>query len=329
MDKYLKPESWIITEDKFNAENLSYEENIFHLCNGRIGQKGNFVEFYSGKSLCGSYITNLKECGYPDNTLFVPDWMFIDVYIDNIQLDLAQCTILDYKRMLNMKNAYVERIFTVVMSSGKEMKVRTKRFLSTIDTEIAAEYISITPVNFGADITYVPLIKSNNIKKAEEDDELGWEVLKTKAYGDEAYLLAREKSSNFYLGIGNKYELKINDNVEPLLSEDMIQDDNFTGHSYTIHCHKGQQIVFNKYIAVLSSCDHCIEDIMPNTQAVVKDACEEGFYNLLLSHSNKWKERWENTEIEFDNNIKSQQETLFRYFDKYQKHSEDYELKEL
>ncbi len=84
MNKYLKAESWIIAMNEFNADMLSYEENIFHLCNGRIGQKGNFTEFYSGKKLCGSYITNLYECGYPNNTLFIPDWMFINVYIDNI-----------------------------------------------------------------------------------------------------------------------------------------------------------------------------------------------------------------------------------------------------
>ncbi len=315
MNKYLKAESWIIAMNEFNADMLSYEENIFHLCNGRIGQKGNFTEFYSGKKLCGSYITNLYECGYPNNTLFIPDWMFINVYIDNIQLNIAKCNILDYKRILNMQDAYVERIFTVTISEDREIKVRTKRFLSSTDAEIAAEYISITPINFSANITYVPLIRSNNIKM---DDELGWKILDTKSNENEAYILAREKLSNLYVGIGNKYELRINDHAEPLVYDEVIQDDNFIGHSYTIYCPDNHQATLYKYIAVLSSCNHCIEDIIPNTQAVVKDACEEGFYNLLLSHSYKWNTIWENTEMEYTNNIEAQQKIIFNHFNKYQ-----------
>ena len=65
MNKYLKVDPWCIIEDKFNPMNQRSSESIFSLGNGRMGQRANFEEAYSGDTLPGSYVAGIY---YPDKT---------------------------------------------------------------------------------------------------------------------------------------------------------------------------------------------------------------------------------------------------------------------
>ena len=56
MNKYIIPDEWKIIENDFSKENHMSSESIFRLGNGQMGQRANFEESYSGKSLQGTYI---------------------------------------------------------------------------------------------------------------------------------------------------------------------------------------------------------------------------------------------------------------------------------
>jgi len=327
MNRYLKYDEWNIIEEGFNPENHRSSESIFSLGNGKMGQRANFEEFYSGDRLQGSYIAGVYypdktrvgwwKNGYPEyfaKVLNAPDWTFIDIYINNIQLDLARCEILSFKRILNMKEGFLERKFIAKIDKTKEIKVSTKRFLSIVDTEVGAIRYSITPLNFDADITFTPLINGDVRNEDANYGERFWDIIETKAYGDEAYLLAKTKKTDFYVGMGIKYEIELNGDTQETKSDEVIQEDEFTGHAITIGCHQNQQAVIYKYISVLSSLNHCIEDILPNAQVVVKDAKEKGFYNLLDAHANKWEEKWSHSDIKIKGDIKAQQAIRFNIF---------------
>jgi len=65
MNRYIKPDKWNIIEEGFSAENVPSSESIFSIGNGRMGQRANFEEQYSGKTLQGNYIAGVY---YPDKT---------------------------------------------------------------------------------------------------------------------------------------------------------------------------------------------------------------------------------------------------------------------
>ena len=49
-------DEWKIIEHGFNPEKQEAAESIFSIGNGAFGQRANFEERYSGKSLQGSYV---------------------------------------------------------------------------------------------------------------------------------------------------------------------------------------------------------------------------------------------------------------------------------
>ena len=65
MKNYLKHDEWCIVEEGFNREYNKITESIFSLGNGRMGQRANFEEQFSGETLQGNYVAGVY---YPDKT---------------------------------------------------------------------------------------------------------------------------------------------------------------------------------------------------------------------------------------------------------------------
>ena len=61
----IKQDNWCIIEEGFKPKYNRISESIFSIGNGRMGQRANFEENYSGNTLQGSYIAGVY---YPDKT---------------------------------------------------------------------------------------------------------------------------------------------------------------------------------------------------------------------------------------------------------------------
>src|SRR6195952_5397596 len=166
MKDYIQVDEWKIIEQGFNPHYNKISESIFSLGNGRMGQRANFEETYSGSTLQGNYIAGIYypdktrvgwwKNGYPEyfaKVLNAANWIGIDITIEGEQLDLAQCSIQQFSRELNMKEGFLKRNFTATTKSGKQVAVESTRFCSMADDETAAIRYTITPLNFSGAVT--------------------------------------------------------------------------------------------------------------------------------------------------------------------------------
>ena len=142
MKTYYKTDEWNIIEEGFSPEEHKKSESIFSIGNGRIGQRANFEEKYSGEKLQGSYVAGVYypdktrvgwwKNGYPEyfaKVLNAPNWIGINVNIEGEDLDLAKAKVSNFKRTLNMKEGYLERTFIAELANGCKVKVLAKRFV--------------------------------------------------------------------------------------------------------------------------------------------------------------------------------------------------------
>ena len=65
MTKLIASDPWKIIQDGFHSERERFYQSVFSIGNGKMGQRANFEENYSGDSMQGSYIAGLY---YPDKT---------------------------------------------------------------------------------------------------------------------------------------------------------------------------------------------------------------------------------------------------------------------
>ena len=162
-------DEWKLIENSFDPAKQEQAESIFSIGNGSFGQRANFEEAYSGKSLQGSYVGGVYypdktrvgwwKNGYPEyfaKVLNATNWIGIFIEIDGVKLDLATCQIKSFYRELDMKTSTLTRKFRVQLSNNKEIEVVSVRFCSMHNQEIAAIRYSITPLNFSGNVSFTP-----------------------------------------------------------------------------------------------------------------------------------------------------------------------------
>ncbi len=129
MNSYYKDDEWLIIEEGFHPDRNRESESIFSIGNGYMGQRANFEEQYSGDTLRGSYVAGVYypdktrvgwwKNGYPEyfaKVLNAPNWIGIDISVDGKPVDLATTPASSFRRVLNMKEGYLERSFRVILS---------------------------------------------------------------------------------------------------------------------------------------------------------------------------------------------------------------------
>ncbi|MGC9341844.1 MAG: glycoside hydrolase family 65 protein, partial [Bacteroidales bacterium] len=194
MKNYYKINEWRVIEDSFNPSMQEASESIFSLGNGRMGQRANFEEKYSGQTFQGTYIAGVYypdktrvgwwKIGYPEyfaKVLNAPNWIGINVSVNGIELDLNSCKIHSFYRELNMKEGFLLRKFQVSLSNGNEIEVEAKRFLSIADDEIGAIRYAVKSLNFDGEISFTPYIDGNVKNRDANYDEVFWDIEENKA----------------------------------------------------------------------------------------------------------------------------------------------------
>jgi len=130
MKNYLQHHEWSIIETDFREEYNRISESVFSIGNGRMGQRANFEEQFTGETLQGNYVAGVYypdktrvgwwKNGYPEyfaKVLNAANWIGIDVAFDGEALDLAKCEVEEFRRELNMKEGYLERTFVALLTA--------------------------------------------------------------------------------------------------------------------------------------------------------------------------------------------------------------------
>jgi len=326
MKKYIKSDEWLIIEEGFNPLNHKSSESIFALGNGYMGQRANFEEYYSGKSLQGSYIAGIYypdktrvgwwKNGYPEyfaKVLNSPNWIGIDVKLGDEQLNLAKCPPETFTRILNMKEGTLKRHMVVTFPSGKRMEVESLRFLSMDHPEVGVIRYAIMLPDSDDTVEITPCLDGNVRNEDANYNEQFWNILEAKAQEGESCLLAQTRKLDFRLGISMCYQLTLDDkpfSVHPKL----IELPKLSGNSIRVNLSKGTKLVLYKYAAILSSLNHPVEELAIRSRQVARSAAKEGFDSLLSAHQKRWADIWSHSDIVIKGDIEAQQGIRFNIF---------------
>lgn len=326
MKKYLKLDEWNIIEEGFTPENNEISESIFSLGNGFMGQRANFEEKYSCRSLLGSYIAGVYfpdktkvgwwKNGYPEyfaKVLNSTNWIGIDIKIDGESLDIAQCKIKDFTRILHMKEGYLERNFNAVLKNGKEVKVNSKRFISMARNEIGTIKYSISPINFDGCIEVSPYLDGDVINKDSNYDEKFWLEVAKNVQPYEGYVMLKTKKLDF--NICSYMRFKITKNNEKInIPIDTFQKEKYISNTVRIDCCKNDELTVYKYVANTSSRYYDTDMLVKVTKALSLQAQTLGFQALFEEQCKAWEEKWKHSDIIINGDLEAQQAIRFNIF---------------
>lgn len=324
MKNYIIADEWNIIEEGFDPHLNKISESIFSVGNGRMGQRANFEEAYSGESLQGNYVAGVYypdktrvgwwKNGYPEyfaKVLNATNWIGIDIQIDNEPLDLYTCKVTDFKRVLNMKEGYLSRTFTAELKSGKQVKVTAKRFCSIVNDELAALHYQLTPLNFNAEITLTSYIDGDVKNQDSNYDEKFWEEVSQDQESNTDYLTLVTKKTNFEVCTGSRSFISLNGKE---LSLTAVAKEKYLAQTVKVSAQQNDNIVVSKIVANLSSENHDKTTLVANAKELIEAASAKGFEQLLQEQANAWAAKWEESDMVITGDVAAQQAIRFNIF---------------
>ena len=330
---YIKADSWSIIEEGFDPESVKSSESLFSIGNGAMGQRANFEENYTGETFQGSYIAGIY---YPDKTkvgwwkngypkyfakvLNAPNWIGIDVEINDENLDLNTCTdVKNFRRELNMKEGWYNRSFEATLKNGTEIAVNIRRFLCMDLDEVGVINYEITPLNKDAKIVFKPYIDAGIQNEDANWEEKFWETLEIKRTGNEGFVTAQTFKTNFKATTFMQNSIWVNGkngNISPSnikTGADKIQ------FSYDVIIGKGESSSIQKIGGYTVSLNHA--NTLSAAENAIKEALTKGYDQLLEEQITAWAKIWEMSDITIDGDVKAQQGIRFNIFQLNQTYS--------
>ncbi|MDP5081912.1 MAG: glycoside hydrolase family 65 protein [Winogradskyella sp.] len=324
---YIIPNSWSILEQGFDPNHIKASESLFSIGNGAMGQRANFEEQYSGSTFQGSYIAGVYypdktkvgwwKNGYPEyfaKVLNAPNWIGINVFINDEALDLYTCKkVEDFKRELNMKEGWLSRYFVATLQNDIKVEINVKRFLSLVSDQLGAIDYKVKPINSDASITYMPYIDSGITNEDSNWDDKFWETLNVCNENNQGFIEAKTMKTDFHICTFMESRVFINGDlltIEPKSNTDI----NLASYSYTHQVKQNEIYSIQKFGGYTVDRNHGKNELVSVAKSILEKATKSGFSALLKEQKTAWAQIWDKADIAIDGDVKAQQGIRFNIF---------------
>lgn len=333
MKNYIKHHEWLIIEEGFEPENMRISESIFSIGNGKMGQRANFEEKYSGDSLQGSYVAGIYypdktrvgwwKNGYPEyfaKIINSTNWIGINISINGEELDLAKAKIHSFERVLDMQNGLLSRTFTTELENGNQVEVTSKRFVSIDNTAIGTIQYTIKAVNFSGEILVSPYLDGDVFNEDSNYDEKFWIEISKEIEGNKGNITLETLKTKFRISTAMIFQIQKNGQPEISTISNSAKE-KYVEAAQNIKVNKGDVVAIEKYTATISSLDYSPEQLTASAKDLVSEAHSKGFDLLFENHKNLWLKKWETSDIKIEGDVAAQQGIRYNIFQLNQTYS--------
>ena len=330
MKGHYKVDPWKIIEEGFEPLHQEASESLFSIGNGRFGQRANFEENYSGSTLQGSYIGGIY---YPDKTLVgwwkngypeyfakvlnAPNWIGISIEVDGEEIDLAQNKVIEFERILDMRNGVLQRNFIVEINNGNQIQVNSTRFCSLTSDSIGAIRYNIKPLNFSGNFNVSPYIDADVKNEDSNYDEKFWDVTQSEIKPHFGFIKSTTKKSAFVVNTGMMCNILL-DGLQLEIEPETVKKEAYIANKFDFYGTEGSEISVLKFATYTTSFNHDQKDLNYETEEVLKSAVSKGFTNLLEEHQKAWQALWQFGDIKIEGDDAAQQAIRFNIFHLHQ-----------
>lgn len=326
MKDFIIKDSWSVVEEGFHATYNEYVESLCALGNGRMGQRGNFEEYYSGHTLQGNYVAGVYypdktrvgwwKNGYPEyfaKVLNAANWIGIDIHIAGQRLDLNQCDIQEFRRELNMKQGFLQRKVKFANKAGHVLEIETKRINSIVDDEAGVIHYQLKSINFAGSIKIGAFIDGDIANKDSNYDEKFWNAVNHKAELNTSFLTLETKKTAFHVCTAQLVTVFVND-LEKTNFITGNSTEKFVSNNLEVNVEEGDTVTIIKYAINLSSENYKKENLIEKAQKYLEKISLKGAINMFAEQALAWETKWEQNDIIIEGDVAAQQGIRFNIF---------------
>ena len=324
---YIIPDPWSILEEGFQKDRVKSSESLFSIGNGGMGQRANFEETYTGPTFQGSYIAGVYypdktrvgwwKNGYPEyfaKVLNAPNWIGIDVWINEIPLDLNTCKQVEsFRRELNMQEGWYKRSFVATLPDGTRVRVEALRFLSLSQENLGVIEYQVTPLDGAVSVKFQPYLDSGIKNEDSNWDDKFWETTALRSKGNRAFIEAHTMKTEFKTCTFMQNELWV-DGESVAEEPERIEESLKVAHTFACELEEGKTARLLKYGGYCTDRNHPADALVQSCQDVLDKATHTGLDGLLEEQRRAWQEVWDMSDITIEGDVMAQQAIRYNIF---------------
>ena len=322
-------DQWKLGLSTWDAAQVQGFESILSIGNGRIGQRANFEEAYSGASLQGSYLAGVYypdktkvgwwKNGYPEyfaKVLNSTNWIGIDIKVDGEALDLAAAQSVDaFHWELNMKEGVLKRTFTCTLQNGAVVHVVAERFCSMHNPELGCLRYSVQASGHRVELTsYLDA----GVTNADSNwNDAFWSIHEVEQKGPgQAFVRTETNKTHFGAAFGMTAHAHISDESgkRGLTQASTQSDEARVGINFEAELVEGQTLILEKYVGICTTLQHEAEHLVAAAFEHSELAVSTGWESLVANQVDAWSQIWAQADIEITGDVASQQAIRFNIF---------------
>ena len=328
---YIYPvDEWKIIEQQFALQFLGQAETIFATANGYLGMRGNFEEgtpaFESGTFINGFYeswpiVYGEDAYGFAktgQTMLNVTDGKIIRLYVDDEPFYLPTARLINFRRELDMQAGTLERDVVWEMPSGKQVRIKSCRFVSFEHRHTAVIAYEVTVLNATAPVVISSEIVYNPIAQTAEGDPRtarGFTerpLLPQKQHVSSERILLSHATTNSKMTLVCGADHVI-ETACPYTYTRSCSDD--VGKVvYSVTAQPGQSISLTKYIAYHTSRRASAAELCERTEWTLDRAKRDGFAKLMAGQRQYMDDFWRRSDVHIEGDPRAQQDIRWNLF---------------
>jgi len=334
---------WGVHEEALELSHSTLAETVFAQANGYIGTRGTHEEGITGNpaSTEGTYLNGLfvrTPYDYPENAhafathnnkiIQVPNGKAICVSTDGETFLPGESVVEDYSRHLDFQTGLMERSLIWSTTSGKRLKIASRRLVSLINLHLLAIEYQITAENFdGAAQLESCLDAAYGAGEVDPEDPRVGHLSITKSLvkreekaeeGNPSYL-HQIKDSDVII---RSAACEILQGITPARSR-VLQEKGKLGTRYEMTLKQGQPVTLTKFITYHHGVLGEEATLAGRAADTLKAARKTGFAHYAMVQQQKLAEFWSGADVTIDGDPELQQGIRFNLFHIYQSAGKD------
>lgn len=295
----------ILVEDNFDPSHLHHKETVFTIGNGYLSTRGTFEEGYPGEQ-CATLIHGI----FDDVPLFftelvnAPDWTSIFINIDGERFSLAEGTILDYGRSIDLRNGCLSRHVRWQSRMGKILTLDFERFASLADPHILCQRLRIIPLNFSGKIEAQAGLNGYQ----DTVNVLHWQWRDQFTDLDSAWLHLQTRSTGIELALAMRVRAEGGDTIQ--------QEGWNTLNQPTLAIRwlasPGEALTLEKVVTLYTSRDTDLPVRAANSKLI--ELSGAGWETLFTENQIAWEKEWQKCDVIIEGDEEAQLAMCFNLF---------------
>lgn len=278
---------WDVVEKAFNPKRAGHYESVFTLANGFLGTRGATEERYlhrtPGTFLAGFFEKAPREVIELPN---LPDWVRVDIELGGERFDLTQGRVIEYKRVLHMKEGSLVREVRWESPAGRITRLKFTRFVSMANKHLAGLKVELCPENYSGQ----GIIRSYIDGQVTNSGTQHFAPVEQNVFGERGMYYITEGNSSKRLLVQ-----AASHNIEAKIQREGVQTAaRQIWHWAEVDLSEGEWITLEKLVATVSSRE-TEGDVVDTALAELRRS--GGFAHCLAEHHARWAELWSQADI--------------------------------